>query len=104
MSRYSSPTTVDLTDNPVGLFAWLNDVTNFWFSNMLLIVIWVMFLMGYLAVNKDDYAGGFAVASYVVMVLSLIGWLMNLVSGFSFGIALGVSMLATAILLGTRNT
>lgn len=103
MTLYDSPTSVNLTDNPSGLFYWLNDVTNFWFSNALLMVIWVMFLMGYLAVNKDDFAGATATASYITMVLALIGWLAGIVSGMAFSVALGVGLVSTAWLLSEKK-
>jgi hypothetical protein len=100
---YTSPTSVNLTDNPSGLFAWLNDVTNYWFSNGILLAIWILILMGYLAVNKDDYAGATAVASYVVSVLALLLWIIDLASGWSFSIAIGSSLIFTAWLLADRR-
>jgi len=100
---YTTPTSINLTSNPSGLFAWLNDVTNYWFSNSLLIVIWILFLMGYLTVNKDDYAGGVAVASYVTSILALLLWIIGLASGWAFSIALGMSLVSTAVLLSIRK-
>lgn len=103
MALYDSPTSVNLTDNPSGLFAWLNDVTNFWFSNSLLMVIWVLFFMGFLRVNKDDFAGAMSVASYVTVVLAMIGWLANIVSGMALALAIGVGLISTAWLLSEKN-
>lgn len=103
MALYTSPTEVNLTDNPSGLFAWLNDVTNFWFSNALLLTIWVMFFMGFLAVNKDDFAGASATASYITVVLAMIGWLANIVSGMALALAIGVGLVSTAWLLSEKN-
>jgi len=100
---YAYPTEINMTENPSGLFAWLNDVTNYWFSNALLITIWMIVLFGYLAVNKDDFSGGFAVSSYVVFVLSLLGWIAGLVSGLAFAVAIGVSLVSTAWLLGQKR-
>ena len=40
---YPSASDINLTSSPAGLFVWLNDVTNYWFSNSILILIWVMF-------------------------------------------------------------
>lgn len=103
MAIYSSPTTMNLTDSPANLFVWLNDVTRYWFSNGLLMVIWILFLMGYLSVNKDDYVGASATASYVTAVIGLIGWLMGLVSGLAMGLIIGVSLITTAWLLADRR-
>jgi len=103
MARYTSPADVNLTESPSNLFTWLNDVTNYWFSNSILLAIFIMFLMGYLAVNKEDYSGGVAVASYVTTVLGLILWLMGLASGLAFSIVLGVSLISTAWLLGDKK-
>ena len=59
--------------------------------------------MGYLSVNKDDFAGASAVSSYVTMILSLIGWLGGIVSGYSFGITIAMSLVSTGFLLASRK-
>ena len=92
-----------MSGSPLSLFHWLNEVTRYWFSNSLLITIWVIFLMGYLSVNKDDFIGGSAVASYVVVILGLMMWLMGLASGYAFSIAIGTSLVFTAWLLSDRR-
>ena len=103
MAIYSSPTSVNLTDNPSGLFSWLNDVTNYWFSNALIFTIWTIFMMGYLSVNKDDYVGGSAVASYVTTVLTMLLWIIGLASGWALATVLGMSLVSTAWLMADRR-
>lgn len=100
---YTSPSEINLTANPSGLFVWINDVTNYWFSNSLLMVIWVIIVMGYLVANKDDYAGATAVSSYIVTVLATLMWIINLASGWAVSIALGTSLLFTAWLMADRR-
>ena len=43
-----------------------------------MIAVFVIFFMGYLKAKKDDYVGGFAVASYVSFVIGLLFWVMGL--------------------------
>ena len=100
---YSSPTGINLTSSPLGLFVWLNDVTNYWFSNALIMSIWVLFFMGFLSVERDDYIGASAVASYVTTILTLFLWIIGLASGWAFSIVIGLSLISTAWLLADRR-
>ena len=100
---YTNPTAINVTANPQGLFVWINDVTNYWFSNGLLMVIWIIVVMGYLTANKDDFAGATAVASYVVTVLATLMWIIDLCSGYALSVALGSSLLFTAWLMADRR-
>jgi len=100
---YTSASTLNMSEGIGTLFAYVNDISSFWFGNMLFLVIWVLFLMGYLAVNKDDYAGGIAVSSYIVTILGAIGWIINLIPTLTLSLMLGVSLVSSAWLLGDRR-
>ena len=95
---HTSPAEIDLTTGIGSLFRWLTDVTGFWFGRMFMISIFIIFLLGYLKVNKDDFVGAFAVASYVSFVIGLIFWVIGLVSGMDFAVVIGAVLIASAIL------
>jgi len=103
MTLYENPSEINLTNNPTGLFNWLNTVTHYWFSNLLILVIGVIIFMGYISVNKDDYFGASSVASYICFVLSLLGWIAGLVSGMTLAVVIGISLVSTALLLSDRR-
>jgi len=99
---YDSITDINMTSNEgmSNIFQYINVVTDFWAGRMVVIAIFIMFLFGYLkSKGDDDFVGAFAVASYVTFVLGLLMWLINFLDGIAFGIIMGVTIIATAILL-----
>jgi len=96
---FTSPDTINTTQGLDSFLPYISEVTNFWFGRMLMIAIFVIFLMGYLRVKKDDFIGALAVSSYVTFVLGLIFWVIGLVSGMDFGIIVGVVVVASVLLL-----
>ncbi len=100
---YTSPTEINASQGLDSLLPYLSEVTNFWFGRMLMIAIFVIFLMGYLRANKDDFVGALAVSSYVTFVLGLIFWVIGLVSGLDFAIIIGVVIVASVILLTQKK-
>lgn len=98
---YAYPTSVELTTSSgmANLLFYINEVTNFWAGRMIIIAVFVIFLMGYLrSKNDDDFIGGFAIASYVCFVISLLFWLINFLDGLSFSIVIGVTLVSSIIL------
>jgi hypothetical protein len=98
---WASPTTVNASAGMDSFLPYLSTVTNFWFGRMLIIAIFVIFMFGYMRA-KDDFIGGLAVSSYVTFVLSLILWVVGVVTGLDFGIVIGVTIVAS-VLLFTRK-
>lgn len=96
---WTSPTTINATRGLDSFLPYISEVTNFWFGRMLMIALFFIFLMGYLNVKKEDYIGGFAIASYVCFVIGLIFWVIGLVSGLDFGITIGISAISSVLLL-----
>ena len=99
---YDEITTINMTSSEgmSNIFQYINVVTDFWAGRMVVIAIFIMFLFGYLrSKGDDDFVGAFAVASYVTFVLGLLMWLINFLDGIAFGIIMGVTIIATAILL-----
>jgi len=100
---WDSPTTVNMTNGLDSFLPYLSTVTNFWFGRMLMIAIFVIFIMGYLKANKQDYIGAFAVASYVSFVIGLIFWVIGIVSGLDFGVVVGLAVISSALLFTQKK-
>ena len=103
MAYYPYPTAEEgynLTSNDgfANIFYYLNYVTNQWFSNMLLIAVWVLILIGFYKAT-DDVAGAFAVAGFGTFVVALLFWAGTLISTPTFAIVIGVMIIGVLVLL-----
>lgn len=97
---YTSPTTINATQGIGSILNYINEVTNFWISRMIMVAIFVIFLMGYLrSKNDDDIIGAVSVASYVSLVIGILFWIIDFLDGVTFGIIIGISLISTALLL-----
>jgi len=96
---YASPTTINGSRGIIAILEYVNQVTNFWVSRMLMVAIFVIFLMGYLrSKNDDDFVGAFAVGSYATLVVGLPFWIIGFLDGVAFGIIIGVTLISSAML------
>lgn len=95
---WKSVTSINATKGLEDFLPYISQVTNFWFGRMLIIGIFIIFLFGYLRVNKDDFWGGLAVSSYVTFVLGLLFWVIGVVSGMDFGIIIGITVVSSVVL------
>ena len=98
----TSPTTINASAGFGEVLTYVNDVTNNWMSNMLLVGIYVIILMGFYKA-KDDFSGAMAVAGYGTFVVALLFWIGGFVSGWAFGIAIALAILGTGVLLIDNN-
>jgi len=80
------------------IFYYLNFVTNQWFSNLLLIAVWVLVLVGFYK-STDDVAGAFAVAGFGTFVVALLFWAGTLISTLTFSIVIALMILGVLVLL-----
>lgn len=99
---YENPTTINTTNGFGEILSYVNNVTDSWISNMLLIAIWIIVLMGYYKA-KDDFKGALAVAGYGTFVVSLLFWIGGFISGISFGMVIAVAIIGTLPLLMDNN-
>lgn len=95
---YASPSTINASAGMGNILSYVNDVTNFWLSNMILIAIWIIILMGFYKA-KDDFTGAMAVAGYSTFVVGLLFWVGGFISAMAFGVTIAMAILGTAILL-----
>ena len=95
---YASPTTINATKGFGEILSYINVVTDGWISNMLLIAIYIIVLMGFYKA-KEDFTGGLAVAGYGTFVVALLLWVGGFVSGWAFGISIAMAIIGTLVLL-----
>ena len=95
---YSSPTTINASKGLLEIATYLNNVTDNWVSNLLLLAIYVIVLIGF---NKarNDFKGAMAVAGYTTFVISLLLWIGGFISGVAFGMVIAIAVIGTLIIL-----
>lgn len=95
---YASPSTINASKGFGEILSYTNNVTNQWISNMLLIAVYVIILMGFYK-SKNDFKGALAVAGYGTFVIGLLFWIGGFVSGIALGISIAMMIVGTLILL-----
>lgn len=95
---YPSPSTINATKGLGEVLTYVNSVTDNWISNMLLIGIYIIILIGFYKVN-DDFSGALAVAGYGTFVVSLFFWIGGFISGTVLGVVIAISIIGTLVLL-----
>jgi len=100
---WSSPITINATQGMDSFLPYLSEVTNFWFGRMVMIAIFVIFMFGYMRAKGDDFIGALAVSSYVTFIISLLFWVIGLVTGTDFAIIIGVTALSSVLLLTQKK-
>jgi len=98
----ASPSTINATKGFGEVLNYVNVVTDGWLSNMIIIAIYVIVLMGYYKA-KDDFKGALAVAGYGTFVVGLLFWIGGFVSGITLGMVIGGAILGTVVLLLDNN-
>ena len=100
---YEYPTSVNMTEGPTNLFLYLNTVTGSWFSNMILIAIYMIFASGFYYAKRDIF-GGMAVGGFATFVIATLFWIAHIVSTVTFALVIAVSIMSFASLwLGTHH-
>lgn len=97
---YASPTSMNLSAGIGEFMVYLNTVTEFWISRMLIVAIFIIFTMGYLKSKlEDDFLGAITVGSFASFVVGLPLWLIDFVDGYTFGIIIGALVISTILLM-----
>lgn len=99
---YPSPTTINGTKGFGEVLNYINVVTDSWISNMFLLAIYFIVLIGFYKA-KEDFKGALAVAGYGTFVIALLFWIGGFVSAWAFGISLAMAILGTIVLLMDNN-
>lgn len=95
---YQSPVELNMSKGLMELITYTNDVTDQWFSNLVMLGIFIIVLIGYYKA-RDDFAGALAVAGFGTFVVGLLFWLGGFVSGWTLSIAIGVLLLGVIVLM-----
>jgi|LGOV01.1.fsa_nt_gb hypothetical protein len=94
---YDSPTSIDFTSGFGGMFNYLNAVTSSWFSNLLLISIYILFATGFYFARRDFF-GAMAVGGFATFIIALLFWIGGLISGVTFAFVVAVAIIGFASL------
>ena len=99
---YDMPTTINFTDGMDGMFVYLNTVTGNWFSNLLLLAIYIIFATGFYFSRRDMF-GSFAVGGFATFVIGLLLWVGGMISGMTFSFVVAVAIVSFASLWVGEN-
>jgi len=99
---YPSPSSINASNGFIEILNYTNLVTNSWISNMMLIAIYIIVLIGYYKA-KDDFQGALAIAGYGTFVVALLFWIGGFVSGWAFAISVALAVMGTLVLLMDNN-
>lgn len=94
---YPMPSTINWTTGMTGAFNYLNEVTSSWFSNLLLISIYIIFATGFYFAKRDMF-GAMAVGGFATFVIGLLLFVGNIISGMTFSVVIAVAILGFASL------
>lgn len=94
---YPSPDTINWSDGMGSAFGYLNTVTGSWFSNLLLIAIYVIFAVGFYFAKRDMF-GAMAVAGFVTFVVGLLFFVAEIISGLTFAVVIAIAIVGFASL------
>jgi len=95
---YASPTTINASKGLGEILIYTNEVTSGWISNLILLAVYVIIIVGYYKA-RDDFAGGLAVGGFGVFVVALLFWLGGFVSGITLGFAIGLALIGVIVIL-----
>ena len=95
---YPYPDSKNLTEDPIYIFNYLNQVSSQWFGWMILIGIYFLILYGYYKAT-DELAAGMAIAGFVTFVVCLLFWIAGFVSGWTLIITISVLIVGVMSLL-----
>jgi hypothetical protein len=84
------------------LLTYTNLVSEGWISNMFLIGIYILILIGFYKA-KDDFTGAMAVAGYGTFVVALLFWVGGFVTGWALDISIALAIIGTLFLLLDNN-
>ena len=99
---YPSPSTINASQGLGEVFNYVNVVTNSWLSNLIMIGIYVIILIGFYKA-KDDFKGAMAVAGYGTFVVGLLFWIGGFISGLAFVWIISIAIIGTVVLMMDNN-
>jgi len=90
---YENITDRNLSEGIQVYFDYLNSVTSQWFSNMILIGLYLVALFGISKYNNNDFIEAGAIAGFLTVLVAIFLWLAGMISGVTFIICVAVLIL-----------
>lgn len=99
---YASPSSINASNGIGEILTYINEVTNNWASNMILIAVYIIFLMGYYRA-KNDFIGGLAVSGFATFIIGLLFWLGGFINGWTFSFTIAILIIGVAVVFITKE-
>lgn len=100
---YPMPTSINWSNGMTDAFVYLNTVTYNWFSNMIVIAVYLIFASGFFFAKRDVF-GALAVGGFASFVVSLLLYTASMISGTTFVIVIAVAIVSFATLFIGEGT
>lgn len=100
---YLSPSEINISGGLPSVLIYLNNVTNQWFANFIMITIYAVVLGGYYKA-REDFVGAFAVSGFATFVIGLLFWAGGLINGWVLSISVALLLVAVAVLFLDNQT
>lgn len=97
MAVYRTPTDINMSKGYTEILNYINDVTNSWFSNMILVAIFVITAMGIYGYRKD-FGEAFSSAGFFTAIIAVLFWVAGFINGLTLGIVIAVAIVGVASL------
>jgi Zn-dependent protease with chaperone function len=95
---YSDVTSMNTSKGFTEILNYVNNVTDNWISNMFLIAVYLLVLIGYYK-STDDFGGAIAVAGFTTFVIALLFWIGGFVNAWAFSIAIALCVVGIVVIL-----
>lgn len=99
---YQDPTTINWSEGLGGAFYYVNSVSNGWVSNMLLLSIYVIVLMGYYR-SQTDFAGAMGSAGAITFIMGLFFFIAGMINWITFGFTIAGAVIGFVVLVVDRH-
>ena len=100
---YPSITDRNLTKGIGEMLNYVNEVSSSWVSNMILIGVYVIVLMGVYNYQKDFFEA-MAIAGFLTFMIGTLFWLGEFISGITFTIVIAVTIVGFGLLWFTKKS
>ena len=100
---YADPSDINFGNNILSaIFTYLNLVTFGWFTNMFIIAIYIIIILGYYKAQRD-FPAAMSIAGFVTFIVSLFLWLDGFILHITFGMVIAMMFVGVIVLLINRK-
>ena len=100
MPTYTQPTEINWSEGFSGILYYVNDVTNSWVSILLLVAIYIITSISVYSYKKtpEAFFDSIAIAGFLTIVVGILFWTAEFISGTILAFVIGVGILSFASL------